>query len=260
MAVAAGRHRLPSRVEAARDLGLVAVPAGMRVCRLDLVGHAATVVLSDAVEHLCHGAWAVLAEYEAALDPAVAGSDLGRTARRTGPTCPLGPIALGAVDTALRAARDTAGAYDPTRHPGGAAAGAWRAVSLRQHPASVALPAAVRLDLGALGTGLIVDAAAHWLERRGVGSALVQVDGCLRAVGEAPAGGWRLRQGAGGRPFRLRSGAICAAALPADSGAGALLRPVWQTTAARAAVRWEVTSRVGAWRARAVLRRPAASV
>lgn len=89
------------------------------------------------------------------------------------------PLLYRAVAAALRAARETGGAYDPTvltaleaagysrsfelgpQSMGQARpAGHWSAVALEPRVGAIRLPAGARLDLGGIGKGLAVDGAA----------------------------------------------------------------------------------------------------
>jgi thiamine biosynthesis lipoprotein len=119
-----------------------------------------------------------------------------------------------AIGEALRGARLTAGAVDPTvgqavklsgydadfanvpadglplelvvrRVPG------WQAVQFDSRLRSVRLPRRVELDLGATAKALASDlSAAAALEAAGAGGVLVSLGGDIAVTGEPPAGGW----------------------------------------------------------------------
>jgi thiamine biosynthesis lipoprotein len=118
-----------------------------------------------------------------------------------------------ALEVALRAARQTAGAVDPT--VGGAmlrigydddfeslprqrppspmqalAVPGWRLVRLDRMAGTVALPPGVRLDLGATAKALAADRAAAAAHRATGEGVLVNLGGDLAAGGPSPDGGW----------------------------------------------------------------------
>ena len=128
----------------------------------------------------------------------------------------------GAVEAALRWAEATGGAFDPTVEPlvrrfelrgpegmlpgtrlpegdpesaaGAAALVGWRHVHLDPERRSVRFDRpGMGIDLGGIGKGLALDAAARVLARAGVSSALLDFGGQLLALGEGPdGGGWRV--------------------------------------------------------------------
>jgi thiamine biosynthesis lipoprotein len=147
-------------------------------------------------------------------------SRLNRAAARTPFRC--SPDLFGAIDSALDYAAGTGGAFDPTveplvralglrgpegRLPGdppettgeeAPAAGrtaapgpiGWRHVRLDRRAHTVRFDReGVGLDLGGIGKGIALDAAAHRLVERGVGSALLDFGGQILALGSPPAGG-----------------------------------------------------------------------
>lgn len=127
---------------------------------------------------------------------------------------------FGALSAALRWAEATGGAFDPTvepltralglrddgRAPGDASAGVapasgtgaaglpigWRHVHLMPAARSVRFDApGVGLDLGGIGKGIALDAAARTLQRHGVRSALLDFGGQVLALGRPPKeGAW----------------------------------------------------------------------
>jgi thiamine biosynthesis lipoprotein len=125
------------------------------------------------------------------------------------------PDLFAAVDAALRFAGETGGAFDPTveplvrrlgiRDPEGLPPGAspspgapeagpvgWRHVRLdRAARAARFDDAGVGIDLGGIGKGIALDAAARVLKERGVTKALLDFGGQLLAIGSSPGGrGW----------------------------------------------------------------------
>jgi thiamine biosynthesis lipoprotein len=123
----------------------------------------------------------------------------------------VSPLLFEAVEVALRAARDTGGAVDPTVGvalersgydrdfadvaPDGPAlrpvrARGWRTVRVDRDTRTVSFPSDVRLDLGATAKALAADraaAAAHAAAATGV---LVSLGGDIAVAGPAPGGGW----------------------------------------------------------------------
>jgi len=133
---------------------------------------------------------------------------------------------LAAVEAAIGWAKATQGAFDPTveplvrrlrlrgpegrlpgirpaaeddaRGPEGAGGGAppvgWRHVRLDRAASTVSFDApGVGIDLGGIGKGIALDAAARVLAGRGVRAALLDFGGQVLALGPAPGGeGWRV--------------------------------------------------------------------
>jgi thiamine biosynthesis lipoprotein len=168
-------------------------------------------------------------------------SELSRVNANPGLTHMLSPLLATAIATALRAARVTDGAVDPTVGRALRSAGydvtfakvpqrgpalnlvarpvaGWRLVRFDERERTVQLPAGVELDLGATGKGLAADlAAAAALAAAGPGAGvLVSLGGDIATAGEAPEGGWVVQVGEDSRtPIRcgeetvsLRSRAI----------------------------------------------------
>lgn len=89
---------------------------------------------------------------------------------------------------ALARARDSKGAFDPTFSSPAAARG-WRKVRLDPSRRSVRLDPGARLDLGGIGKGYALDAAARALRREGVDSAMLNFGGQILVLGRPPEGG-----------------------------------------------------------------------
>jgi FAD:protein FMN transferase len=163
--------------------------------------------------------------WEQALSRFRPDSELSRLNARAGGPVVVSELLLGALTTALAAARATAGLYDPTllralerlgydrsfeqvpaQLPSGGAAGglpgggargpaasggAWRRVRVDRRTRTVTLPAGVGVDLGGIGKGMAVDAAVERLRAAGVAVAMVNAGGDLRVLGSPPgAGAW----------------------------------------------------------------------
>lgn len=197
-------------------------PAGMARCERVLVGHEARVVLPQSHVGLAPAAWAQLAETAAALDAAVAGSDLARLIA-DGRSQAVSTRLFAALETALDLAVLTGGAWDPTRRAGSdRPAGAWRQIALTGPGRGLHLPAGIRLDLSDLFGAIAVDAALSALSGLGVRPLLVQVDRCVGVRG-APAEGWLVVVAGHRRPVRLRSGALAVGQVAQGRGGPAVV-------------------------------------
>lgn len=162
----------------------------------------------------------VVAEQVDALDQACSrfrdDSDLSRLNSADGAPVLVTPLLHQALRVALRAARLTHGAVDPTvgcsmqrigydsdfasvaSH--GAAvrldcrpAPGWTTVQLSNDPPIVVLPRGTSLDLGATAKALGSDLAAAAAHRHTNAGVLVSLGGDIAVAGEPPAGGWQVR-------------------------------------------------------------------
>lgn len=84
-----------------------------------------------------------------------------------------------AVAEALRMARETGGAFDPTKSAGG-----WTKVRLDAAAGTVDLPAGMALDFGGIGKGRALDQAAAALKAAGVTRARFNFGGQVLALGQ----------------------------------------------------------------------------
>jgi len=84
-----------------------------------------------------------------------------------------------AVEEALRMAKETGGAFDPTVTRAG-----WTKVRLDPKARTVELPAGVGLDFGGIGKGWALDKAAAVLKEAGVSRAMFNFGGQILALGE----------------------------------------------------------------------------
>ncbi len=193
------------------------------------LGTSATIVVSDA---------AALADARAAVERELAAIDLACSRFRDdselmalnaaagGAPVAVSPLLARAIGVALRAARTTRGAVDPTlgaelvragydrdfaelppaqadaagMGDGGAGAGgaprrrsAWTAVRLDRREGTVTLPAGVALDLGATAKALAADRAAHAAHTAARCGVLVSLGGDIAVAGPAPDAGWAIR-------------------------------------------------------------------
>ncbi len=148
-------------------------------------------------------------------------SELTQLNANAGRTIRISPLLATAIDAALRAARLTDGAVDPTigrairvagydddfsriaaedfdergremklrawRVPG------WQGIRLDRRLRTVWLPRDVELDLGSTGKALAADlAATAAIAAAGGGGVLVSLGGDIAIAGEPPSGGWRI--------------------------------------------------------------------
>jgi thiamine biosynthesis lipoprotein len=159
----------------------------------------------------------VVAAEVAAIDLAAsrfrADSEVSRLAAACGRAVPVSPLLAAAIAAALRAARLTGGAVDPTvgtamadlgydrdfaalsarsgsvtvrRLPG------WRSVELDAAAGTVRVPAGTMIDLGATAKAFAADRAARLAAAAAGCGVLVSLGGDVAAAGPAPAGGWRV--------------------------------------------------------------------
>lgn len=156
---------------------------------------------------------ALFAEYERALTRFSTASELSALNRSAGAPFVASPLLYAAVKAALEAAEASEGAFDPCvldalcgagydktfavvalteprdpPRPAVPLSGAYRAVVLEPPSRTIALPPGCRLDLGGIGKGLAVDAAAALLAP--LGGFLINAGGDLFAGGESDDGPW----------------------------------------------------------------------
>lgn len=139
-------------------------------------------------------------------------SELSQLNRRPGESVPVSRLLYRVLTTALQAARDTQGLYDPALldqlvrlgydrsfdeladreslpFDSGIAAepgGRWRGIQVDPMQQSVTLPVGIKLDFGGIAKGMAVDAALEELRLGGVTSALVNAGGDLSVLGFPP--------------------------------------------------------------------------
>ena len=162
---------------------------------------------------------AVLADVDATYSRFRPDSELSVLNANAGRDLLVSPLLARAIGTALRAARLTAGAVDPTigrtlrllgydddfaalSHRRSArmaeplvlaSVAGWEAIRFDPASRRVRVPAGVELDLGATGKGLAADLAAERaLDEMGGGGILVSLGGDIATDGIPPEGGWRI--------------------------------------------------------------------
>ncbi|WP_200303414.1 FAD:protein FMN transferase [Streptomyces adelaidensis] len=157
-----------------------------------------------------------LAEVDAACSRFREDSELSALNTAEGRPVKVSPLLAEALAVALRAARATDGAVDPTVGSAMEALGydrdftlvqeddrpmrlavkrvpGWSLVELDRATNTVTLPPGVRLDLGATAKAWAADRAARTLARAAGCGILVSLGGDTAVAGEPPAGGWRIR-------------------------------------------------------------------
>ncbi len=133
-------------------------------------------------------------------------SELSALNRSQGREFPASPVLFSSVHAALRAAEESGGVFDPTviealerigydrsfEHvrpparplPQTPAAGRFRSIRLDPDRLTILLPEGVRIDLGGIGKGWMVDEAQRVLAP--YGNALIDAGGDIGALGDAP--------------------------------------------------------------------------
>ena len=171
-----------------------------------------------------------LADLDAACSRFRADSELAALDRAQGLPVRLSPLLANAVAVALRAAELTDGDVDPTVGEAIVAAGydrdfslvppdgpplnlvvkavpGWRQVRLDPATRTLAMPAGIRLDLGATAKAWAADRAAARIAAELGAGVLVGLGGDIAVAGQAPPGGWRIRvQDVTGRPEDVPEG------------------------------------------------------
>ncbi len=114
-----------------------------------------------------------------------------------------GPAAVSAdlyaaVEEALRLARETGGAFDPTITRDG-----WTKVRLDPKARTIDLPAGMRLDFGGIGKGRALDHAAAVLRESGVNRARFNFGGQILALGE-----WTVSVPGRAEPLRVKDASV----------------------------------------------------
>lgn len=200
---------------------LGAARAAFRAFGGTVVVHA---VVPDQLDAAIAAARAEIEAMDDACDRTRPDSELSRLNARAGRLVPVSAHFGEAIDVALRAARLTHGALDPTRGLG------WRSIEWDPRQRTVRIGPGAHLDLDATARALAADRAAYAAFRAAECGVLVALDDYFAAQGQAPDGGWRVcltderRNGNGAtdrqhRPAEIvtmaEGGLATAAALPA---------------------------------------------
>jgi thiamine biosynthesis lipoprotein len=157
----------------------------------------------------------VLGDIDAAYSRFRPDSELSRLSASPGIEVRISPLLVRAIDVALRAARLTNGAVDPTvgtairiagydddfaRLPADRAplmlrafrVAGWQVIRFNAVARTITVPAGVELDLGSTGKALAADLAVSAARSAIDGGVLVSLGGDIAAAGPAPYGGWRI--------------------------------------------------------------------
>jgi thiamine biosynthesis lipoprotein len=158
----------------------------------------------------------VLEDVDAAYSRFRPDSELQLLGTRAGEAARISPLLAQAIGTAIRAARLTGGAVDPTVGRAMRAIGydddfarvatrtaalhvilspvpGWQAIDLDERAGTVRIPRGVELDLGSTGKALAADlAAVAALGPRSDGGVLVSLGGDIATAGRPPVAGWRV--------------------------------------------------------------------
>jgi thiamine biosynthesis lipoprotein len=150
-----------------------------------------------------------LAAFDLACSSFREDSELALLNQSPGEDVVVGKLLFDAVREAIRAARLTGGAVDPTvgevlvahrinpplsdRPVRIAPVPGYTVVKLDEPNCSITLPAGALLDLGATAKALAADAAASAARAAGGCGVLIGLCGDIAVAGEPPEGGWRIR-------------------------------------------------------------------
>jgi FAD:protein FMN transferase len=168
-------------------------------------------------------------------------SEVRQLERTLGTWTPVSAELFTVMRRALEVANATGGAFDPSvaplvalwrearttgRLPDRAALDAararvgWQRIELDASRRALRMPRDMRLDLGGIAKGYIVQAALDSLRARGIASALVEAGGDI-VVGNAPPGaaGWEIAVAAGDDQFVERASRLTNAALSTSGAA-----------------------------------------
>jgi thiamine biosynthesis lipoprotein len=255
-----------------------AVGAARAVARFSALGTTAEVVVTEAAA--LDAARAAVEDEVARLDLACSrfrdDSDLARVNRADGRWTPVSAQLIAALDAALRAARLTSGAVDPTvgtalrrigydrdfasvpttgaplRVTFSAVAG-WTTVELDRSGSRVRVPRGVELDLGATAKAWCADrAAARAASAAGCG-VLVSLGGDIAVAGPTPGDGWPVTIGddhrepldGPGPVVAIRSGGLATSSTTVrrwSRGADALHHVIDPATGAPAVAVWRTVT------------------
>ena len=190
-------------------------------------------------DRAAQAAFARIVDLEAMFSEERENSEVRRLAASGTQWTPVSPDLLEVVTAAVSVARATDGAFDPTVSP---LVALWRTAREKgELPSPAALEAAralvgwqhlevdrargavrlakpgMRLDLGGIAKGYVLQEALRTLRAAGLGRALVESGGDI-VVGSGPPGlaGWRVEAPGASSDFRRRAGELTNAALAAS--------------------------------------------
>lgn len=183
------------------------VPAGMGNYEFRAMGTTISLILPSAYLHV--GAEAtrqLFAQWEQTLSRFLPESELSQLNQQAGTSVRVSDLLFRVLQTALAAAEETEGLFDPTlltqlvqigydrtfdEVPSVAPAsqqaptpgGAWRDIQLNYRTKSVTLPPGVGVEVGGIAKGMAVDAALTQMRLLGIQAALVNAGGDLAVLG-----------------------------------------------------------------------------
>lgn len=182
-------------------------PAGMREMRFPAMGTTVSILAPERHAQMAEiRTRRLFEEWEQTLSRFRPESELSRLNLRAGESVAVSALLYMTVTTALWAAEETHGLYDPTLRAqiaalgydrsfeqvsaeqpatryAGKPGGAWRDIQVDRVRRRVTLPEGAELDFGGVAKGMAVDAALAQLREMGIGSALVNAGGDLAVLG-----------------------------------------------------------------------------
>ena len=187
-----------------------ATPTGMGSEQFRAMGTTVSLLLPRAYLHIgVETTRQLFAQWEQVLSRFLPESELSQLNQRAGTTVKVSDLLFRVLQTALAAAQETDGLFDPTlltqlmqigydrtfeEVPSAAPAtdkaplpgGAWRDIQLNYRKKSVTLPAGIGVEVGGIAKGMAVDAALTQLRLLGIQAALVNAGGDLAVMGLPP--------------------------------------------------------------------------
>lgn len=187
-----------------------AVPAGMSAEQFPAMGTTVSLLLPrEHARKALEAVRGVFGEWEQTLSRFLPESELSRLNRSQGTPVAVSDLLFSVLTTALIAASETGGVYDPTllpqlisvgydrsfadmppvQLPGVASirpGGGWRDIHINPRDHRVTLPPGLQLDFGGIAKGMAVDEALALLRDMQVGRALVNAGGDLAVLGLPP--------------------------------------------------------------------------
>ncbi len=185
-------------------------PAGMSVQAFQAMGTTVSVIVPEKKANLATTVVQQLfSEWEQTLSRFRSDSELSRCNQSAGRPFAMSALLYTVLTTALIAAQDSRGIYDPAMlnqmeqlgynvsfdqvekqqpdtHKPLAPGGAWRQIIVDRDRRQVTMPANVKLDFGGIAKGMAVDAAIARLREYSIENALVNAGGDLAVTGLPP--------------------------------------------------------------------------
>jgi FAD:protein FMN transferase len=183
------------------------IPPGMVLDEFYAMGTTIALLLPEAQSQAASDTVRQLfSEWEQTLSRFRSDSELAQLNQHAGSPVIVSPLFFRVLQTALTAARETDGLYDPTllnqllqagydrsfdelplQQPDPSAApqpgGGWRQIQVDPYLRCVTLPPGIGIDFGGIAKGMAVDAALASLQQLSIGTALVNAGGDLVVLG-----------------------------------------------------------------------------